>query len=438
MVVFSSYIGDVSNAFMLNLNTSEMKQITDVITGVFSPSMSSDMSRIVFSFFSQMKMDVMLLNNPLDFSSEIDLTYEYNDYVRKFNQYDFKEVASGNPPFNFAVDWAAGAFSYTPGYGFVGLLDLGISDMMGDNWIFLQMEKLSFTGNGYISFEYWFLKNRIDLALIYLNQQQEIFYNYYYSLSYIYNGGGLLLRFPFDRYKRIDIQNSVYKYDVNGNIYYIDRTEKENLYSSVRSSHTVSLVYDNGIWGYYGPVNGDMARLDAGVEMDYYPQDSLGMYRGGFVSADARKYFIITPRSQFAVRAATAKTFGIETMYSYIGGAGSLRGYNDNEFYGTNTAFTNLELRFPLIDKIQFPIYNLSVMNIRGVLFTDLGIAKGDLSDLRLLTTDLMLDDLKFGFGAGIRMDIWITILKLDIAKHSDLTVISPQTYYHISFGAEF
>jgi len=438
ILVFSSYIGDVSNVFALNIKSNEMKQLTDVITGAFSPSMSSDMSNIIFSFFRQMQMDIVIVNNPMNDAEEIDLTYEYNDYIRKFNNYTFAKISPKKPPFNFTIDWAAGAFSYTPGYGFVGLFDLGISDMMGDNWIFLQIEKLSFTGNGYISFEYWLLKNRMDIALIYLNKQEEMFIDYYNSYLYIYNGGGLLLRWPFDRYKRIDLQTSVYKYDVDYIIYNIDGVVRRNLYSSVRSSHILSFVYDNGIMGYFGPVNGDMCRFDIGYEIDYAPNDSLGNFRGGYFSTDARKYFIMTPRSQFATRGSYTRTFGKEKMYSFIGGAGSLRGYSDYEFYGTNTAFTNFELRFPLIDKIQFPFYNFALMNIRGVAFTDLGFAKDDLKDLRLLTSDLMLDDLKLGFGAGIRMDVWITILKLDIAKHTDLKVISPETYFHFSFGAEF
>ncbi|MGE3062777.1 MAG: hypothetical protein AB7T10_04005 [bacterium] len=438
MVVFASYIGDISNVFQLNIETGRVQQLTDVITGCFNPSMSSDMSKLVFSFFSQMQMDVMILNNPSDNRQEIDLTYEYDDYIRKYNQYDFKPVNPQKPPFNFSVDWAAGAFSYTPGYGFVGLLDVGVSDMMGDNWFFLQMEKLSFSGSGYISCEYWFLKNRMDIALLFLNQEQEQFLTYYYSLSYIYNGGGILLRWPFDRYKRIDLQTSLYKYDVNENIYYTDGTVTDNLYTSVRSSHVLSFVYDNSIWGYFGPVNGDVARVDLGYEIDYDPKDSLGNFRGGYLSADVRKYFIITPRSQFAIRASGTTSFGRERMYSFIGGSSSLRGYNDYEFYGINTAFVNMELRFPLIDKIQFPIYDFSFMNIRGVVFSDLGIAKDDISDLRLITSDLLLDDLKCGIGAGLRMDIWITLLKMDIAKHTDMMVLSPETYYHISFGAEF
>jgi len=87
---------------------------------------------------------------------------------------------------------------------------------------------------------------------------------------------------------------------------------------------------------------------------------------------------------------------------------------------------------------VQFPLYEISFSNIRGVFFTDLGFARDDLSKMRLINDQYLLDDLKMGFGAGIRMNIWITILKLDIAKHTDLQYISPETYYHLSFGAEF
>jgi len=60
------------------------------------------------------------------------------------------------------------------------------------------------------------------------------------------------------------------------------------------------------------------------------------------------------------------------------------------------------------------------------------------LKKLRLVTTDFLLDDLKVGFGVGLRINLYFAILKLDIAKNTDLWRISKETYYHLSFGTDF
>jgi outer membrane protein assembly factor BamA len=81
---------------------------------------------------------------------------------------------------------------------------------------------------------------------------------------------------------------------------------------------------------------------------------------------------------------------------------------------------------------------NIGLYNIRGVLFADFGFAKDDLKKLRLITSDLLLDDLKLGFGIGVRMNLYLAILKFDIAKNTDLWRISKETHYHISLGSDF
>ncbi|HZI94109.1 MAG TPA: BamA/TamA family outer membrane protein, partial [Patescibacteria group bacterium] len=50
-----------------------------------------------------------------------------------------------------------------------------------------------------------------------------------------------------------------------------------------------------------------------------------------------------------------------------------IRGYRFREFVGDRLAYTNLELRFPLVDELRFPFG--SIRQIRGLLFFDAGTA---------------------------------------------------------------
>ena len=56
-----------------------------------------------------------------------------------------------------------------------------------------------------------------------------------------------------------------------------------------------------------------------------------------------------------------------------FGGLNQLRGWEFREFIGSKLAWSNLELRFPLIDLMDFPF--LRLIDIRGKLFLDVGTA---------------------------------------------------------------
>ena len=79
--------------------------------------------------------------------------------------------------------------------------------------------------------------------------------------------------------------------------------------------------------------------------------------------------------------------------------------------------------------------------NLGGLLFLDLGAACDHPSDLVLTEGGeggFRLNDLKLGFGAGIRFPISFFLIKLDFAKNTNLQEVSPATHVHFSLGADF
>ena len=115
--------------------------------------------------------------------------------------------------------------------------------------------------------------------------------------------------------------------------------------------------------------------------------------RGGFIQGDAAYSQLFT-----------------------LGGADSLRGYEDDQFRGKYMYNATLEYRFPLVKKVS------------GVLFTDVGDAWD--------APNVPWYDSKKGFnmsvGAGVRVQTPIGPIKLDYGKGKE------DSKFHFSFGTQF
>lgn len=88
---------------------------------------------------------------------------------------------------------------------------------------------------------------------------------------------------------------------------------------------------------------------------------------------DFRAYGQITRRALLAWRLAGVYNAGQRESFYGFGGINQLRGWDFREFFGSRLAWTNLELRFPLVDELRFPFG--AIRQIRGFLFLDAGAA---------------------------------------------------------------
>jgi len=86
---------------------------------------------------------------------------------------------------------------------------------------------------------------------------------------------------------------------------------------------------------------------------------------------DARFYQRIGGTGLLALRARAFKSWGEAPGFLYFGGNSELRGYDYLSFLGSNAAFFNAELRFPLIHAMLTPVGVLG--GIRSVLFAGMG-----------------------------------------------------------------
>jgi outer membrane protein assembly factor BamA len=203
------------------------------------------------------------------------------------------------------------------------------------------------------------------------------------------------------------------------------------------TSPSVSLVGDNTLFGYYGPVNGGRYNLTFSPS---FPVFGSGLsYQTGVL--DVRRYWNLTRGHTFAARGLVGVSGGQNPQTFEVGGFSTLRGYDDFSIFGSRMALANIEYRFPFIQQLGLvgPL-PLGFFNLRGVGFVDFGDAWYQNDSPRLSSTfdgRRHLQDLKVGYGTGIRSAMSFFIVKLDVAWSTDFVANSKPRWY-FSIGPEF
>ena len=342
----------------------------------------------------------------------------------------------------------AGAGFYASTVGVIGQTQFAFSDFLGNHNLYLATDVISddlSETNALLVYTY--LPRRWDFSAGVFH-----FKNYYSSqvsplgeqlgtprlFSERSYGGLVSMAYPFDRFRRVEfgytqmfVERQFFFEDPNGVIF---EGGKDNL--SV-SSPSVSLVGDNTLFGYYGPVNGGRYNLSFSPA---FPVSGSGLsYQTGVL--DVRKYWNLTRGHTFAARALVGVSGGQNPQTFEVGGFSTLRGYDDFSIFGSRVALANIEYRFPFIQQLGLvgPL-PLGFFNLRGVGFLDFGDAWYPENSPRLLTTfdgRRRLDDLKVGYGTGIRTAFSFFIMKLDVAWNTDFASTSKPRWY-FSIGPEF
>jgi Tol biopolymer transport system component len=139
----------------------------------------------------------------------------------------------------------------------------------------------------------------------------------------------------------------------------------------------LSFVGDSTIESPWGPVSGRRYRLEGNFAPDVGGSNSDTVINPGASSItssadiDFRQYVPITRRMQFAYRLFGGASWGQVPNVFYFGGLDTVRGFDFREFVGDRAFYTNLELRFPLVDALVLPF--AVIQGIRGRVFVDVG-----------------------------------------------------------------
>jgi Tol biopolymer transport system component len=347
-----------------------------------------------------------------------------------------------------APDYAGGGFYAASGVGFAGSTQFQFSDFLGNHQLFISTDIFSNSleeTNALAIYQY--LPRRWDLGTGVFH-----FKNYFSSrvtplgeqlggpklFSERTYGALATAAYPFDRFRRVDfnftqmfVERAFFEEDPFGFVF-----ESGHEYRSV-TSPSISLVGDNALFGYYGPVNGQRYNLT------YSP--ALGLFHNSLeyqtATYDARRYWDLTHGYTFAGRVLLGASVGRNPQTFRVGGFSTLRGYPDYDLLGTKLAITNIELRFPFIQQLGLvgPV-PLGIFNLRGAVFLDAGSVWDDSHGVKLTHTvngHVVTNDLRVGFGTGIRTALFFMIMKLDAAWNTDFDVVS-RPRWHFSIGPEF
>ena len=452
-IFFVSNRNGTNNLYTLSMKTNEVYQVTDLVGGIFTPSISSDGQHIAFSLYIKYGWDIFVAKIAEIDKKELTTPISFPGYYIAIKD-DSTKLTSKKLGLRISPDFVIGTISYGTGMGFAANTAIAISDILGNHRLYIISDSPYNLAESNFNIIYWYAQKRTNMGVGIFRER------YYYVVgkntlrSQQFLGSSVLLSYPFDIFRRVELGADAYIITFQDHVYHRDYIggwwEHKKPFSVPIFSPYIAYVRDNVIWGYMGPVNGERSRISL---LSTVPV--LGALRFNYFELDHRKYIRIAPGYTMALRLLNAAVWGKNVdvprekrvkNYTYsltvpklrIGGTGTLRGYEYGEFEGKNVGLLNLEFRYPFIDylKVAFPL-SFALHGVRGALFLDLGYAKDDMSQFKLFD-DGRLADLKVGFGIGMRFRISYLILKLDIAKHTDLLSISRNTYLHFSFGSEY
>lgn len=353
----------------------------------------------------------------------------------------------------FRTEWITGSFAYGSG-GASGGIQTSVADILGDHRFDagLQLYRRLEDSDSFVT--YSSVGGRLDLDFTafhvkdYLYDDRTSFgqpvaeENDRRFFSERRWGVATGVTYPFDTFRRATFEVSATR--ILRTTYTDESRQLGADLESVDAARSdvflprLAFAKDNTLWGNWGPVQGSRAL----VSMTHAVP--LGGERLVFGTGlvDARRYARWGRTYSLALRGSAAISFGEDPQEFQVGGPWTIRGYETGDMRGRSTAHGSVEFRYPFIERVQFgwPLRS-TFGGIRGALFVDGGTAVDSPRDFRLWGSkgsgiSSGLDDLRLGFGAGVRARIAFIPLRLDVGWPTDL-VTTGKPRWHLSIGLE-
>jgi len=511
-IIYLSDQGGVSNLQVLDLESGRRAAVAPTLCGIYSADISSDEENMVLSVYFKGAWNIYLGDNPLpelqyqdylaaqpvtdrpDLLESVNLGLLDNygkrprvliprehrarnaDIRRPFfgelyypeemykpaeinYEWDQKPDSIGTriptikaykPKFHLDSLW--GGLAYSSAVGAVGNLELGLSDLMGNHGIGINLGIAGKLENSNILLTYLYLKHRADYGVGLYNLFDEAYYRRltnnpehdYFRTRQRETGIYLLYRYPFNRFWRLDFENRLYQWEYHQDSWQWNSSYTEGEWindtyplnnpwepiSDLVYSPGISIVHDNALYGSTGPLVGWRGTYSIRKS---FAKDGMDFLTNYF---DLRNYSLFSRRYAWANRLIGGISTGGNPQRFDLGGYYGVRAY-DGDLSGEKKLMYSTELRFPFFDYIDmaFPL-PLGLSNIRGAAFMDLGAVWDRNSDFRGMR-DGKLDDLHMGYGFGPRLNMGYFVLKFDVAWLTDLSRVS-KPYYYLSLTEDF
>lgn len=446
-IIFISNRSGIYNAYIYDIRLKKTVKVTDVLSGIFYPRWFPDDKQIAYVSYMNAGYDIFIKKlREEDYRKDgkrRDTEYVGVEYPESYFPLGNSIFRDYNPflTSDFISLGVLGSF----GQGIIGIAQLSLSDILGNHKIILTSNYVrSEGGNDYnLDLAYYYLKHRWDFGVgVFRHKNPFFFYSLasindlihnanYGTLSMDHYGGYAVASYPFSRYFRFDIRGSTSRYERDFSLY----SGRPDTYANLNKL-SVGLSYDNVLWGRMTPADGFRGRVELQKSFNITGQD----FSYSSSDIDMRKYFLIGKKYTLAIRGMTGKIFGPDgdSFKYYIGGYNTVRGHPFMEYSGENMFVTNAEFRFVFIEGLKFgwPLF-FGVGNIGGVLFYDAGSVWDNSFQYKDKETG-RYDDLKSGFGFGLRFELYpVIILKFDWAWPYDGESVGNKDFI-FSIGFEY
>jgi Tol biopolymer transport system component len=395
-IYYASDLGKnrIFNLFSLSLTDGEIRQLTDIIGGCFTPlEAGTDQGKTTLAFSTYYKgryrIFRMIVGEPVKVIKPAEQTQEP------------PEIEPFEPPLKLALDEKEKS-PYTkvkfhvesnPSV-LIGIADDGtilsnaqiiLSDLLGNRRIFMNFQSVSTYSN--IDLEYWNLKHRWKYGYQFLDFRDFFTLgtssgNFRLRQSSRVTGLASYVSYPISRAYRFEGSAGYYQrtYDIPFNVFVnvggvLVPTVQFQTFKEEYPLFTGTFSGDTTRFKEFGPYHG--MRFDFTTQ--YAPTVSGDGQPFANHYLDYRAYAHMTKRSLIAWRlfSAVSNTRGDSAQFGAfiysIGGFNQIRGYAYREFFGNRVAFSNIEVRFPLVDELRFPFG--AIRMLRGFLFFDVGAA---------------------------------------------------------------
>lgn len=471
-IIYTSDKNGIYNAYKMNLENKSETQLTNVMSGVFYPSVSGeyyayscyeDAGYNIYKYLKKRTVEkidipIVYLQNPVMATPTPEpirrAAPQTKLYPEKYAAHDdesFKKFMEENAAnkirgrsvyaTSFSPDLVLGLLGFSSDSGFVGGGYLTLSDMLGNHNFSIMANVVP----GYYSqfdLTYLYMSLPIDVGFrAFYNQDIYKLYDvnsglFFSQLDSTEIGGSMSLKYPFNAYTSLSVDFKTRRVTDKYTNYQTSSTYvfPEN---TVNILNTLDLYFESNysawrdMWpyaGHYFLAYVETADKIFGGTSDYT------MYQ-----ADFRKYFdmsFVTDKNMtFSLRGLFAITMGPDRPYYLFGGMNTIRGLAYGSYKGDIIGIINAELRYTIARNINFnlwPFDFLMIKHIKAAVFNDIGYVGNT------PVAGFSNEALKNGMGISIIVDTFMLQrqympLRFELAKRTDINDDAWKFYFSVA-----
>lgn len=398
-------------------------RLTATLEGMLDPRPIPGENAFVATVYSRGRFEIRRFERPVAALAPVVLAEA--DTTRPWDwQAIGQPVASrqGDYRTRFSLDVAQGGVLVDPGMRSGEGLMAAFSDLMGNHLIVVGLGNSTFSEADFLdSFSagvtYVNLSRRLNYGVSAFHSAGE----YYDRLGYPFferrAGAGILLRYPFDKFQRIETHHSIAYSET-------DRSFTRFRREAPIGVHSISYIRDTALWHSTGPLDGQRLNLSVGLNLNLRAGDP----ETTLLTGEWARYQRLGLLSCYAARLQGRWSEGENPEDFLLGGSHSLRAWPRGGLHGKRTLLLNQEVRFPLLRGavLGLPPGNLELPGVQGAVFVDAGSA----------WNEGWPPPWRGSYGAGLRMGFGgFLVLRLDFGRRTDFEVWPARTHTEFFVG---